>query len=296
MMSNPFAEQHRSDAEDRELVASAVHGSRSALEELILRHQAWIFNIAIRMVGRPADAEDVTQEILIKVITSLSGFQGRSSFRTWLYRVVANHVINMRKRKAEMVLRSFAQYGRGIDSAPDLDLPDPSTMPVDTNLIVEETKLGCMMGMLLCLDRKHRLVFILGSIFGVTDRLGSEVMGISKDAFRQRLSRSRRRLSNFMNEKCGLIREENPCHCARKTTALIKSGEIDPHNLRFSGIDIPTVRAVAQTRVGQLDDFLEAKCEELFRENPFHEPPDYVQSFQELLNSPRFKEIFNFVN
>lgn len=295
-MINPFAEQYRSDAEDKELVASALHGNRSALEELILRHQAWIFNIAIRMVGRPADAEDVTQEILTKVITSLSSFQGRSSFRTWLYRVVANHVINMRRRKTEMVLRSFERYSRSIDNTPDLDLPDPGTIPVDANLIVEETKLSCMMGMLLCLDRKHRLAFVLGSIFGITDRLGSEIMGISRDAFRQRLSRARRRLSNFMNEKCGLIRQENPCHCALKTTALINSGEIDPHNLRFSRMDIPAVRAVAETRVGQLDSFLEAKCQELFREHPFHEPPDFVQSFREVIKSPRFQEIFNFVN
>jgi RNA polymerase sigma factor (sigma-70 family) len=295
-MTNPFAEQYRSDTEDKELVAEALHGNRAALEELILRHQAWIFNIAFRMVGRPEDAEDVTQEILVKVITSLSSFQARSSFRTWLYRIVANHVINMRKRKGETIFRSFERYGRSIDNTPDLELPDPSTLPVDTNLIIEETKLGCMMGMLLCLDRKHRLAFILGGVFGVTDRLGSEILKIRRDAFRQRLSRARKRLSSFMNDQCGLIRQDNPCHCALKTTALINSGEVDPHNLRFSRIDIPTVRAVAQSRVGELDDFLEAKCQELFQDHPFHEPPDFVQSFRKMLKSPRFQEIFNFVN
>jgi RNA polymerase sigma factor (sigma-70 family) len=295
-MTNPFAEQYRSDAEDKELVVSALHGNRSALDELILRHQAWIFNIAIRMVGRPEDAEDVTQEILTKVITSLSSFEGRSSFRTWLYRIVANHVINMKKRKAEALFHSFERYGRSIDSTPDLDLPDPDTLPVDTNLIVEETKLGCMMGMLLCMDRKHRLTFILGGMFGVTDRLGSEILQIRRDAFRKQLSRARKRLSNFMNGKCGLIRDENPCHCALKTTALLQSGEIDPRNLRFSGVDMPTVRAVAQARMEDLDDFLETKCQELFRDHPFHEPPDFVQSFRSILTSPRFQEIFNFIN
>jgi RNA polymerase sigma factor (sigma-70 family) len=295
-MINPFAEEYRSDAEDQELIAKTLEGSRSALEELILRHQAWIYNIAIRMVGDPTDAEDVTQEILTKIITSLSGFQGRSSFRTWLYRIVANHVINMRKRKGETIFYSFERYGQSIDSTPDFDLPDPGTIPVDANLIVEETKLSCMMGMLLCLDRKHRLVFILGSIFGVSDRLGSELMGISRDAFRQRLSRGRKRLFSFMNETCGLVREENACHCERKTTALISSGEIDPYHLRFSKIDIPAVKAVAQQRVEELDSFLETTCQQLFRDHPFHEPPDFVQAFREMLASPRFQEILDFIN
>ena len=66
---------------------------------LLGRHQPWIFNLAFRMVLVRQDAEDVTQEILIKVLTSLSTYDpSRAAFRTWLYRIVVNHVINMRKR------------------------------------------------------------------------------------------------------------------------------------------------------------------------------------------------------
>ena len=68
---------------------------------LVLRHQAWIYNIAIRMVFQPQDAEEVTQEVLVKVITKLSTFKGESKFRTWLYRIAANHVLNMKRRSAE---------------------------------------------------------------------------------------------------------------------------------------------------------------------------------------------------
>jgi RNA polymerase sigma factor (sigma-70 family) len=57
---------------------------------LIARHQAWIYNIVLRMVYNPYDAEDATQEILIKLLNSLSTFEGRSQFRTWLYRIVVN--------------------------------------------------------------------------------------------------------------------------------------------------------------------------------------------------------------
>lgn len=98
---NPFAEDHESAAHDETLVARANTGDRPALEELIGRHQAWVYNIALRMLWEPADAEDATQEVLLKVITRLSTFQGRSRFRTWLYRIACNHVLGMKRGRAE---------------------------------------------------------------------------------------------------------------------------------------------------------------------------------------------------
>jgi len=81
-MINPFTEKYLSDTTDETLVDAALGGSRKSLEELVLRHQAWIYNIALRMVWSPDDAEDVTQETLVKIITRLSSFQKRSRFRT----------------------------------------------------------------------------------------------------------------------------------------------------------------------------------------------------------------------
>ncbi|HVK16175.1 MAG TPA: sigma factor, partial [Fimbriiglobus sp.] len=75
-MFNPFSEVAESGSVDAELVAQAKNGDRTALERLILRHQAWVYNIAVRMVFHPQDAEEVTQEVLIKAVTRLSTFQG----------------------------------------------------------------------------------------------------------------------------------------------------------------------------------------------------------------------------
>ena len=94
-MFNPFDEVLEADPPDGDLVVQARNGDRVALEKLVLRHQAWIYNIAVRMVFRPHDAEEVTQEVLVKVITRLGTFIGQSSFHTWLYRIVANHFLNM---------------------------------------------------------------------------------------------------------------------------------------------------------------------------------------------------------
>jgi DNA-directed RNA polymerase specialized sigma24 family protein len=86
-MFNPFAERTDADTSDVALDDQAKSGDRVALEKLVLRHQAWIYNIAVRMVFQPHDAEEVTQEVLVKVITKLSTFKGESTFRTWLYRI-----------------------------------------------------------------------------------------------------------------------------------------------------------------------------------------------------------------
>ncbi|CAN5543961.1 hypothetical protein BH10PLA2_BH10PLA2_15310 [soil metagenome] len=116
------------------------------------------FNIALRMVFHPHDAEEVTQELLVKAITPLSTFQGESQFRTWLYRITANHVLNMKRRGGEVEAQTFSSYADAINDTPDLDMPDPNTVAVDVPLLVEEAKISCTTGMLRCLDSKQRLI------------------------------------------------------------------------------------------------------------------------------------------
>ncbi len=204
-MRNPFVEIV-DESKETELIEQATQGCRESLEKLILRHQAWIYNIAVRMVFHTQDAEEVTQEVLVKAITRLSTFKGESQFRTWLYRITANHVLNMKRRRGESVAQSFSSYAEAINDTPDLDLPDPKSLPVDVPLLVEEAKISCTTGMLLCLDRKQRLIFTLGEIFGASDAVGSEILEMSADNFRQSLSRARRDLYEFMNGQCGLVK------------------------------------------------------------------------------------------
>ena len=98
---NPFGGD-AGHADDVALVGESLAGDAAALERLVRRHQPWIYNIACRMVFDPDEAQDVTQEILIKLITRLSSYDPeRGAFRTWLYRVVANHVLTMKKARRE---------------------------------------------------------------------------------------------------------------------------------------------------------------------------------------------------
>src|SRR5262245_9502758 len=253
-MFNPFTEATDRDALDGVLVEQAQNGDRAALEKLVLRHQAWIYNIAVRMVFHPHDAEEVTQEVLVKVITKLSTFKGESKFRTWLYRIVANHVLNMKRRSAETSVTTFADYGAAIDGTPDADLPDPKSVPVALPLLVEEAKNSCTMGMLLCLDRKQRLIFTLGEILGAGDSVGGEVLEMSADNFRQCLARARRDLHNFLNNQCGLVNKNNPCRCPKKTRGFIEHGHVDPQHLLFVPEHVERVRDVAPETVRGIED------------------------------------------
>jgi RNA polymerase sigma factor (sigma-70 family) len=216
-IDNPLAENVPIEHEDQSLVARARCGDRKALEDLVGRHQAWIYNIALRMLFHPQDAEDATQEILIKVVTRLASYEGRSSFRTWLYRIVVNHVLNMKRGRVEDPALSFRKYGDELSTIPDLDLPDPQGRMPDARLLVTEAMLACTSGMLLCLEREQRLAYILGAILDVSDTVAAEILEITSENFRQRLARARRDLRNFMNDKCGLLNQRNPCRCAKKT-------------------------------------------------------------------------------
>jgi RNA polymerase sigma factor (sigma-70 family) len=285
---NPFEEEATLD--DLELVAQIRAGSREALETLIKRHQSWIYNLAQRMVYLPQDAEDITQEILIKTLTTLSTFEGRSSFRTWLYRIVVNHVLNMKRARGEEREWTFERYGADLDGAPDAELPDSRSVPADVQLLVDEARIGCTSGMLLCLDREQRLIYILGEIFGVTDQVGAELMDISRANFRQKLARARRDLHQFMQNQCGLINKANPCRCAKKTRAFMTAGYLNPENLLFAREHVTRVRDIARKTCDDMQS-LDAAYAEIYRAHPFLEPPDFAASVRNLLNLPAFKSI-----
>ena len=80
-----------------DLVQKATSGDKKSLESIVLGIQDLVFNLSLRMLGTFHDAEDATQDILLKVITHLSSFKGESSFSTWVFSIAANHLKNYQK-------------------------------------------------------------------------------------------------------------------------------------------------------------------------------------------------------
>ena len=144
--------------------------------------------------------------------------------------------------------------------------------------------------MLLCLDREQRMVYILGEIFGVADRVGAELLDVSRDNYRQKLARARRDLHHFMHRQCGLVNAANPCRCAKKTQGFIKAGHIDPHRLLFAKARLARVRDVAEKRSGDLEA-LDAAYAEIHRDHPFPAGPDLVDALRRLLSRPEFQSL-----
>lgn len=255
---------------DKDLILSAQQGNSIALEQLFAHHKAWIFNIAIRMTGNPQEAEDLTQDVLLKATLKISGFQNKCSLRTWLYRIAVNTIIDMKRINRESHFFSFENHANLIDSMYDEEIADYKNNP-DRNILIEETRLSCMMGMLLCLNRVQRLVFVLGGILGIDSKEGSEIMEMTSANFRQQLSRARKDLYNYMNNRCSLLHTGNPCSCARKTKAAIDAGLVDPENLKYYKNHIEKIKTVVKNRINEasLDEFSDLNVENIFQDQPF---------------------------
>jgi RNA polymerase sigma factor (sigma-70 family) len=285
LTSSPFAGSGAED--DVREVAAAKAGDLAALDALLRRHRPWVLGLALRMVWRREAAEDATQEILVKAVTHLGGFEGRSAFATWLYRVAVNHLLNVRKSEMEAQSMTFADMGRSLDECVDSELPDEAALPVGHGLLVEEAKLGCITAMLMCLDRRQRAAFILGEVFGVTSEQGGEVLEASAENFRQLLARARRDLYQFMHDKCGLVNPLNPCRCAKKAGAFMANGWLDPKKRQFTRDRIAAVREAAPDRLVELQGMERAHAE-LFRDAPLNDSPALAENVRAVLAASGF--------
>jgi RNA polymerase sigma factor (sigma-70 family) len=216
------------------LVEQAKAGDKHALEALVLKIQDRIYGLAVRMLFYPADAEDATQEILIKVITRLDSFHGESAFTTWVFRIASNHLFTLRKRRAENNEWTFEEYGNLIDQnvAAAGNGKEPEA---EQSLIVQEIAISCMQGMLLCFDRDLRLAYILGEIFHVSGDEAAAILDVSPTVYRKRLSRARTLLRDFMKKKCGLVNPASPCRCTKHAARALAAGLTEQDNLTFAG-------------------------------------------------------------
>lgn len=283
-----------SEATDQCLTAQACQGDAEALESLLRRHQGWIYNIALRMLQAREDAEDATQEVMLKIATRLSGFRCESSFRTWAYRIMANHVLDRRRSRPEQVVHDFACYGDYLENAPSEVLPPEFGSEQERALLIAEARRGCLLGMLLCLDRRQRLAFILGEIFEVGADFGGEVLETTPENFRQLLGRARRQLHDFMGGRCSLANPRNACRCAAKTRAFIRDGIVDPRRLVFVDAAVERLKERADRLAGDFDETVATGNRLLFREHPFYEPADLAGRLRRLIADEAFRAQFDF--
>jgi RNA polymerase sigma factor (sigma-70 family) len=251
-------------------VARAKAGEPAALEFVIRAVQPDVYNLALRFLWHPQDAEDATQEILIRILTGLGGFRGESGFRTWVYRVACNRLITVRKQRLEQQPLSLDEFGEDLARG----LSDDSLRvenDVDEKLMLEEVKIGCTLAMLQCLDREQRLAYILGEIIELDHNEAAEVLETTPAAYRKRLSRARASIVAFMTSRCGLANPANACRCSRRVATAVALGRIVPSNLLFaSSLEQAKRFPEVLTEIRRLEDTRRAAA--LYQSHPEAEP------------------------
>ena len=228
----------KTNEELQSLVMKATSGDKEALEMLVTGVQDIIFNLSLRMLGTFADAEDATQDILLKMITHLSSFRGDSSFTTWVFSIAVNHLKNYKKHMFAHYPLSFEYYGEDIQNGKIQDVPD-LTQNVEKDILAEELKMSCTNVMLQCLDTESRCIFILGTMFKVDSRIAGDILGMTPEAYRQRLSRIRKKMADFLGQYCGEY-GSGKCKCKDRVNYAIQNHRINPVQLDYvAATEIP---------------------------------------------------------
>ena len=270
-----------------QLVTKARNGDEKALSALISKIEAPVYQMAVRMLGHPSDAEDATQEILIKVMTNLASFRQKSSFKTWVYKISVNHLLNIKRTWADRLNISFQSWEEYI-YADKGDININSFSDAEKDLIINEVRSGCLQGMLLCLKKDIRIAFLLGEVFELSSREGARILEITPETFRKRLSRGREKIKAFMIKNCGLVKESNPCICQEQAERDINMGLIDPIKLDFAGKNNQRKNLLDISKALKECDEME-KIIALFRTYPrFSSPKSFTEIIQHLIHSQQF--------
>ena len=277
----------KTNEELQAFVDKAIAGDKNALESLIAGVQDIVFNLSLRMLGTFADAEDATQDILLKMITHLSSFRGDSSFTTWVFRIAVNHLKNYKKHMFAHHPLSFEFYGNDIENGKTESVPD-LTQNVEKEILAEELKMSCTNVMLQCLDVESRCIFILGTMFQIDSRIAGDILEITPEAYRQRLSRIRKKMADFLGEYCGEY-GSGRCKCKERVNYAIQNHRINPLQLDYmTAAEIPIQTLIdVKNAMEDIDDLSQdfSFCK------PYQSPERTRQMIQEFLDSTQLSII-----
>jgi RNA polymerase sigma factor (sigma-70 family) len=266
------------------LVSAAARGDRAAATEILEAVQDDVYGLSLRMLGHPADAEDAAQEILLVVLTHLGSFRGESAFRSWVWRIAANHLARAKRGRRETITFDT------LDERLTTGLRDEPPRPLDpeSDALARELRLRCTEAMLLCLDRELRIAYVLGDVFGLSGDDGAEVLEIAPATFRKRLSRARVRLHDFLRGWCGVYAAANPCRCARQVRCAVERGLVAPDDLDLSRQRTRPHRDLVARAAEDVGEML-AVAEAIRGPARYAAPDGLLAGLRELLNSSRWE-------
>lgn len=190
---------------DTQLVNQFKKGSIDAFEELISRYEAKVYNLALRFTRNQEDAEEVSQDVFSTLYRKIDGFQGKSAFSSWLYRIIVNAAfMKLRKRKTQTTVSIEDLPPAVKEQCMDWD---GSIMSRSDTLSSNREVREILQGAINRLPEQYRAVFVLRDIDGLSNQEVGEILDISIPAVKSRLHRSRlmlrKRLSRFYEDYVG---------------------------------------------------------------------------------------------
>lgn len=273
----------------KSLLEQAEKGDKEALEAVILSVQDMVFNLSLRMLGSFADAEDAAQDILLKIMTHLSAFRKESAFTTWVFSIATNYLINYKKHMFAQRPVSFEYYGEDIEHAGLQDIPDLS-QGVEEAVLAEELKMSCTNVLLQCLDAESRCIFIMGTMFRLDSRIAGDILGLTPQTYRQRLSRIRKRVAEFLQNYCGEY-GSGSCRCKNRIHYAVQSHRLNPAGLEYSAAKEKSIesKAAFKQAMEEMDDLAVhfSFCK------MYQSPERTRQFFLDLMESSSFSTVRN---
>lgn len=268
----------------------AISGNKEALEQILLEVKDMVYNLSLRMLGMCSDAEDATSDILMKVMTHLDAFRKESKFKTWVYRIATNYLIDYKKGMFAQHPLDFEYYANDI-CAGYTSSEDELFFGVSKAELAEELKLSCTNVMLQCLKPEDRCIFILGTMFHVDSKLAGEILHLSSENYRKKLSRARKQMGEFLKANCGLS-GCGACDCEKRVGHAIKQHRLQPQNLEYTRLSqLPP--EVVHTVKEAMDDFDDLIA--IFAQLPKYRYPKEIKEYiHQLVHSNNMKTIKQF--
>jgi RNA polymerase sigma-70 factor (ECF subfamily) len=179
---------------DEQLLARFAQGEKAVLDELFRRYRLLAYRVAYRLLGNEADALDAVQEGFVKALTHLPGFQGRSTFKTWLLRVVSNAALDLGRQRARRDSVSLDGLG-----AADQEQAEPRTHTNPAARLERDDLRRQLDRALALLPEAQRRTFVLHAEAELSYREVAEVLEISIGTVMSRLFYARQKLRAYLS-------------------------------------------------------------------------------------------------
>lgn len=172
------------------VIRSVLDGNINDFEQLVTAYEKNVYNLALRMVGDPDDAADITQETFIKAYHALGSFRGDSKFSSWIYRIASNVCLDFlrsRSRRAQVPL-SFENE----DAEGEIELPDMSQNP--EKVLMKKLSMEAVRRGMEKLPPKQRQILVLRELCGLSYAELAQTLSVEEGTVKSRIFRARKRL------------------------------------------------------------------------------------------------------